>query len=225
MWFVSNCDTPNRRENLVRELDKYITIDKFGSCKFKNNWRDPCKNRSCYKNLYKSYKFYLSFENSNCDYYITEKYFKLYTTEFIFEADILPVVRGPSLDYYLRIAPDNHSFIFADQFDTAKSLADYLTYLDSNKTAYDEYFEWKRRLSENFMQMRTIRLQDENDLTPQLYRASPFCELCAQLHNSSFNGSVKVSEFYNPARDCHNSIDTSEQVMWNSIRKRYCHAL
>ena len=72
-WFVSNCYTTNGRLLYARELAKHIDVDIFGDC-----GRMHCPRTSasvCFDMLKKDYKFYLSFENSNCRDYITEKFF------------------------------------------------------------------------------------------------------------------------------------------------------
>ena len=72
-WFVSNCGGRNGRLEYAKELGKYINVDIYGACgKFK------CPRHSadtCFQMLNKDYKFYLSFENSNCRDYISEKFF------------------------------------------------------------------------------------------------------------------------------------------------------
>jgi hypothetical protein len=71
-WFVSNCGARTRRLEYARELQKYIGVDIYGSCGDKTCPRgDP----QCTNLLNKDYKFYLSFENSHCKDYITEKFF------------------------------------------------------------------------------------------------------------------------------------------------------
>ena len=68
-WFVSNCATRNNRLQYANELSKYIKVDIFGSC-----GKDTCprtKTEECFEILDRDYKFYLSFENSNCRDYIT----------------------------------------------------------------------------------------------------------------------------------------------------------
>ncbi len=70
-WFVSNCHSWSKRELYVKELQKFIPVDIYG----------PCGNLSCPRNkeaecdamLERDYKFYLSFENSICHQYTTEK--------------------------------------------------------------------------------------------------------------------------------------------------------
>ena len=62
----------NGRLDYARELSKHIGVDIYGSCGSK---RCPRTSQHCFDMLNKDYKFYLSFENSNCKDYITEKFF------------------------------------------------------------------------------------------------------------------------------------------------------
>lgn len=71
-WFVSNCRASNTRLEYAKELSQYMQVDIFGKCGDKQCHR---KTSDCSDMLNKDYKFYLSFENSNCRDYITEKYF------------------------------------------------------------------------------------------------------------------------------------------------------
>ncbi|XP_041362189.1 glycoprotein 3-alpha-L-fucosyltransferase A-like [Gigantopelta aegis] len=71
--FVSNCRGTNGRLSIVRELQKYITVDVYGQC---GNLECPrTRHKECFKLLNVEYKFYLAFENANCRDYITEKFF------------------------------------------------------------------------------------------------------------------------------------------------------
>lgn len=74
-WFVSNCDTRSGREIFVHYLNmslkKYnLTIDIYGKCSLKtcDNEKDNCN-----KMIEDDYYFYLSFENSFAEDYVTEK--------------------------------------------------------------------------------------------------------------------------------------------------------
>ena len=85
-WFVSNCDTCSNREGFVAALQKFIPVDVYGSC-----GHLKCSDRSfCYQMLETDHKFYLSFENSICKEYITEKVFNLLNYH------IIPIVLGPA---------------------------------------------------------------------------------------------------------------------------------
>ncbi|XP_037783859.1 alpha-(1,3)-fucosyltransferase C-like isoform X1 [Penaeus monodon] len=131
-WFVTNCHTIGGRESLVSTLQRWIKIDVYGGCgPFKC---ERAQQSECHRMLNQTYKFYLSFENSLCQDYVTEKFFNM------LRLDVVPVVYG--LGNYSVQAPP-HSYIDALSFPTAKDLADYLLYLDRNHTAYNEYFKWK----------------------------------------------------------------------------------
>ncbi|KAL7642686.1 UNVERIFIED_CONTAM: hypothetical protein RMT77_007251 [Armadillidium vulgare] len=159
-WLVSNCNTPSKRGEYVRELQKFIPVDIYGRC-------GPLKcgqkkqEAKCYKKMEKEYKFYLSFENNFCKDYVTEKFYR------ILNYYIIPVVRGAA--DYASIAPP-HSYINVEDFKTPKELANHLIYLDKNDTAYMEYFNWKK---DYFLMNRLGWLS----------HAISFCTLCQKLHS------------------------------------------
>ena len=131
MWIVSHCETDSKREMYVAELSKHIDVDVFGGCGDKQlSMADEAKF------LDHDYRFYLSFENSLCDQYITEKLYK------ILNKDAIPIVLG-NTDYEAILPPK--SFIDVRDFRSARLLAEYLKTLAKNDDLYGEYFAWKRR--------------------------------------------------------------------------------
>lgn len=133
-WFVSNCNTHSSRERIVRTLNKYIPVEIYGSC---GNYTCPRNmTQKCYQMLEKEYKFYLSFENSLCEDYITEKLYN------VLKLNIVPIVYGGA--NYKKLAPP-HSLINIHDFKSIKSLAKYIKYLSSNTHEYLKYFEWKKK--------------------------------------------------------------------------------
>ena len=136
---ASDCGTHGNRDGYVRQLKRFIQVDAYGGCghlKLENCGKDytGASPEGCYDLLEsKHYKFYLSFENSICTDYVTEKFF------WIMTRNMVPVVYGGA--GYGRIAPP-HSYIDANQFEP-KELAEYLLLLDANETLYNEYFWWK----------------------------------------------------------------------------------
>lgn len=73
-WFVSNCVASNRRYSYVQELRQYIPVDIYGDC---GDFQCPRSRQvDCDRLIRRQYKFYLAFENSNCEQYITEKFFR-----------------------------------------------------------------------------------------------------------------------------------------------------
>lgn len=120
-WFVSNCQSKSQREQYANALAKYVQVDVYGDCGSMACDRDNAAN--CYEMLEQDYKFYLSFENSFCDDYVTEKFFS------VLRLDVVPIVFGGG--NYSAISPP-FSYINAQDFETAVQLADYLKMLDSN---------------------------------------------------------------------------------------------
>lgn len=72
-WFVSNCRSRSRRGRYAKDLAKYIAVDIYGKCGYLSCSRT--KSDLCLNMLREDYKFYLAFENSRCQEYITEKFF------------------------------------------------------------------------------------------------------------------------------------------------------
>ena len=84
-WFVSHCATQARREKYAKAMENYMDVHVYGECS-----RGPVKHTcprtiegDCYKMMERNYKFYLSFENSICDDYVTEKYFNILAMDVI----------------------------------------------------------------------------------------------------------------------------------------------
>ena len=107
-------------------MEAGIKIDKFGRC----GKPDPCKKETnCIKRMFLEYKFYIAFENSYCEDYITEKTWKS------LQGGMLPVVMGPNIKNYERLLPPN-SFLHVNNFTDVNALAEYIKYLDDNNDAY-----------------------------------------------------------------------------------------
>ena len=134
-WVVSNCKTPSKREDFVSELKKHIPVDIFGKCGAKK-CPGTRTNSECGKLLEREYMFYLAFENSNCNDYVTEKF---YAT---LQMDIVPIVRGGA--NYSAIAPLG-SYIDVNGFSSAKDLAKELKRLSNSREEYLKFFSWKAK--------------------------------------------------------------------------------
>ena len=134
LWFVSHCKTASKRENYVKELRKELNVDIYGGC----GKKPPCPkgSHSCFNDLAKKYKYYLSFENTLYKDYVTEKVFGW------FEQNIITVVRGGS-DYSQILPPG--TYINAADFPSARHLGRYLKSLASNKSEYIAYLQRKNQ--------------------------------------------------------------------------------
>lgn len=139
IWISSHCETLQwDRTKLVHDLQRVTKVDIFGKCGnisiCGDKWETTCSLNV--DKIVRSYKFSLALENSCCEDYVTEKLWHTLSTGTV------PIVIGPQIENYKKLAPPG-SFIHVDQFDSVESLKDYLEYLDSNDTAYLEYFKWK----------------------------------------------------------------------------------
>ena len=155
-WFVSNCQSKSKREDYVNALRKYVPVDVYGDC---GDFRcDKHNVTGCYDMLDRDYKFYISFENSYCDDYVTEKLFS------VLKLDVVPIVFGGA--NYSRMAPP-FSYIDARNFRNARDLADYIKLLSANDYLYRQYSWWKAHY-------RVRNAADDLKLS--------MCGLCARLH-------------------------------------------
>ncbi|KAI1290430.1 Alpha-(1,3)-fucosyltransferase C [Halotydeus destructor] len=85
-WFASRCVTFSKREEIAKQLQDHIDVDIYGQCGA--HLCPKTNEKNCYKMMERKYKFYLSFENSVCEDYATEKLFN------ILKYDVIPVVYG-----------------------------------------------------------------------------------------------------------------------------------
>ena len=83
------------------------------------------------------HKFYLAFENCQCNDYVTEKYYRA------IEEGAVPIIIGWENNTDFEVAP--HSTIQLSDFKSIKDLADYIKLLDSNDRLYEEYLWYKNK--------------------------------------------------------------------------------
>ena len=185
---VSNCKSKYRNLlleklfKLVKFPDGTPAVDVYGACK-RNFPKTPYRDiriDQAHKNsysmdgiephlalkYYSEYKFYLSFENSRCTDYITEKFF---TSGLL--AGTVPIVAGPDRNTYERFAPKD-SFIHVDDFKNISSLAEEINYyLDAKKfeNYNGRFFSWRNNDS---------RKENYSYQTLDSFQNSGLCKLC-----------------------------------------------
>ena len=137
--------------------------------------------------LMNSYKFYLSFENSLCDDYISEKYWKLYNSNVLFNVNLLPITRGATEDQFKKVTFPN-SYINAYNFKSPKELGETMNFLNSNETAYLEYFKWKKDLFKLLDVNHDLKKnkEDKTKMVIKSFSRSVFCRMCQMLHNETY---------------------------------------
>ena len=172
VWIVSHCGTHSKREQYVKEMQRFVGVDIYGMCgkRFSIDIAD----------LVKEYKFFLSFENSLCPDYVTEKVFKY------FGFSMIQVVRG-GVDYD-RLLP-NVTFINTAKFPDVKTLTQYLSDVGSNKERYVSYLRKKDAYK-----------AETEDFT---YK-NAMCDLCRKLnHKQKYRKSyVDIHTYIQTTRVC-----------------------
>ncbi|PIK39380.1 hypothetical protein BSL78_23768 [Apostichopus japonicus] len=134
VFLSSNCNmTKWPRLRFVRIMQKYIPVDIFGKCgTIPCDWEGGCTEQL------KQYKFYFALENSQCDGYISEKFWNALS-----RYDAVPIVWGARPKDYKLIAP-NQSYIHVSNYKSIKSLGRFIMNLGSKESDYNSYHSWRK---------------------------------------------------------------------------------
>lgn len=178
-WIVSHCHTPDAmREAYVEELQKHIQVDVFGKCEIGKHKAISCdkpysihQQDNCSQRVQQDYKFYLGFENTFCNDYATEKFFRRANQTLVI------AMTGANLT---RLAPP-HSHLNVMDFESPQVLAEYLLYLDQNDTEYLSYFWWKHHYEIHHAYSGNL----QNNF------GASMCRLCEKLHQK-YDAAPKV---------------------------------
>ncbi|KAL5705728.1 glycoprotein 3-alpha-L-fucosyltransferase [Ranunculus cassubicifolius] len=128
--FISNCAARNFRLKALEILEKLVKIDSYGSCHRTHDGRAVDK-----VDTLKRYKFSLSFENSNEEDYVTEKFFQSLV------AGAIPVFVGaPNI---MDFAPSPTSVLHIKELTDVETVAKTMKQLAQNPMAYNQSISWK----------------------------------------------------------------------------------
>lgn len=181
LYLQSNCKTTTMRDSYIQELMKYISIDSYGKC-LNNKMLPSAYKHFGYKYLERNdflhfvarYKFVIAIENSVCDDYISEKFWRA------IHVGVVPIYLGsPTIRDWL---PNPKSAIFLEDFPTPKLLITYIDHLMQNDDLYEQYLEHKTKgivtnqYLTNELKMRPYQTDFE------LVKKKLECSLCEQLH-------------------------------------------
>ncbi|PAV83557.1 hypothetical protein WR25_20461 [Diploscapter pachys] len=135
-------------------------VDKYGRCGKAHptcNGNKKLEN-SCTTDAIRPYKFYIAIENSNCNHYVTEKfYYTLHTRMTI------PIVL--SRKFYQDLDTPDDAYIAIDDFPTLDEFVDRINRISTDKELYLSYHKWRKNY-------RVVLGNDD---------ATGFCELCRRL--------------------------------------------
>ncbi|CAH0687709.1 unnamed protein product [Spodoptera exigua] len=158
-WLVSHCRAESMRDEYLTRLQEHLyhfslQIDVFGAC---SNIR--CRYSSCEEMFTRDYYFYMAFENSFDEDYVTEKVLHGYDNYAV------PIVYGGA--NYTRFLPPG-SYINAREYHPY-NLAYLIHQAIKHPSIYHEYFRWRH--------FYTI------DAGPP--GTHPLCKLCAALNTNT----------------------------------------
>ncbi|XP_063382808.1 alpha-(1,3)-fucosyltransferase C-like [Cydia fagiglandana] len=196
-WFVSNCDSLSKREKFVTklqyELKSYgLGIDIFGECTGATKKCPRTRMNECLKMVQEEYYFYLSFENSFSEDYVTEK---LLTA---LQNYAVPVVFGGA--NYTRFMPDG-IYLHGGKMkppDLAKEMNDII----KDKDRYYSFFKWRNHYS----------YHDKNEAPD----SDDLCRMCEMLHDQAL---VKKETVYKDFRKWWNVPGACSTIL--SVLKAY----
>jgi len=205
---ISNCNAPLRLEWL-NELDKNgVAVHHYGGCQ--KNKKFPSGGSGHDKKLTTAatYPFTNAMENGKTPYYVTEKLIDA------FVAGSIPIHMG--VDDLRPFAPREKSVLNTADFANAIEMAKAIKTILSNKTAYDEYLEWK-----------TGGTTREFRSTMDLSVVHSTCRLCirvADMNRWKFNWVHDVDKEQNPYAESNEAVlaaaANEEGVLRLRVRER-----
>ncbi|VDO54283.1 unnamed protein product [Haemonchus placei] len=175
VWLASNCFAKNYRTEIVKEV---------------------CRS------IYRPYKFYVAFENSNCVDYVTEKFY-----ETLISRMSVPIVL--KRDIYINVGAPEKSFIALDDFQTIADMVNYIKELSDDKEKYLGFHQWRTTheyafillylflLKRNKAQAAALfcsllmkaggfeEIRESQMAIPEHNDYTGFCELCRRLQQNS----------------------------------------
>ena len=156
-------------------------MDIYGAC---GEFDCPrSREEECLGMLTEHYKFYLSFENSVCRDYVTEKFWRILSS-----TTAVPIVLGGA--DYARDAPPN-SLVNVFNFTSPHRLASFLQLLDTHDHLYNEFHAWRRDYDAVF------------DVTHE----TAWCDLCRALNDEDeeslrLKWYENIDEFWSQDNNC-----------------------
>lgn len=200
--FISHCKSNGLRDDYIKVLQKYIQVDVYGKCG--SNTCTHGKQNKCSQMIIAKYKFYLSFENTICDDYISEKLFRYLSL------DIIVVARGGG-GYFRHLPPD--IYINTADFKSPRQLADRLKYLDQHPAEYEAILREKNKYVSAFEDWLRIGKKKTPSLVFNFYEAIPLCRICHWIwHLDAHRKTVPdINAWLNETKCIHKPTDFIEE--------------
>ncbi|XP_023941320.2 4-galactosyl-N-acetylglucosaminide 3-alpha-L-fucosyltransferase FUT6-like [Bicyclus anynana] len=132
---ISNCGV-SKRMDYLHLLEEHLAVDVYGKCSLDHKESCPGHFRADCK-LVSQYLFYLVFENSQCDEYLTEKSF-----QHAYSKGAIPVIMGPKVEVCQELLPPG-SFLHVDSYDSVEHLASDMMKISKDSKLLLSYHRWR----------------------------------------------------------------------------------
>ena len=163
VFIARNCHSRNRRETLVRWLQKYVRVDSISSCMNNHAWPADIP-RTNKDDLQKRYLMYLAAENSVEKDYVTEKVYG-----GLINGAVPLYLGAPNVQEFVP----THSVIQVptdfNEFDVQR-ISETVKQIFTNKTVYEEWIEFKKHPYEERFERKF-----------SIARTHIWCRLCRKL--------------------------------------------
>ncbi|KHJ97544.1 hypothetical protein OESDEN_02479 [Oesophagostomum dentatum] len=151
-------------------ISEVMEVTTIGECNefFPNATRVSCpRYDKCEEDLVASHRFYLSFENSECKEYITEKFFNRISQLLVPIVQNRVIYSEEETCNTQNLAQDipQDSFLAISDYDNLNDMAKHIDFLMRNDSAYLEYFKWTKIYRK-----------------PNIFTSKVLCDLCADLY-------------------------------------------
>lgn len=164
VFIARNCHSRNRRETLVKLLQKYVRVDAVSSCMNNHPWPADIP-RTNKDDLQMRYLMYLAAENSVEKDYVTEKVYGGLINGAV------PIYLGaPNVEEFVP----SHSVINVPSDFTesdVKRISETVKQIFTNKTAYEEWIEFKKHPYEERFERKF-----------SISRTHIWCRLCRKIY-------------------------------------------
>jgi len=132
--FISNW-IDEKNQKYLKELMVHTKIDSYGN--LFNNMQQPVSSKKSISDIYRNYKFVISFENTIDSDYVTDIFFEPLL------AGSVPIYLGaPNIEDF---SPGNNCFVDVRQYPDPKLLAQFINSCCCEKHLYSKFFEWKNQ--------------------------------------------------------------------------------
>jgi hypothetical protein len=177
---TSNCGA-EPRNTIYQEMFKMLKIDSMGACYHNSDkhldsyWNSNGKQNKLSNIM--PYKFVVTFENSNCYDYVTEKMFDA------LEVGAIPIYLGARNIKEFLPSKVHKVIIDWNDFDNITEAVNYIKKVQQDPALWNEYMVWRQ----HWYDTEDIPLKKLMKYTATRERSERMCDICSTLYGDSIH--------------------------------------